>query len=99
MSGHWRRCKAGVVWTFGIVEILMLCGGFAQDPKPTADILGGILMVVSSRLVSLLVAGDVDDRANWGLCPWRFECSRPSMRVNCSSMSLSPASSLMPGSR
>jgi hypothetical protein len=54
----------------GIVEILMLGGGLAQEPSPTAFILPDVdipcILVMGSSLpipVSLLVAGDVDDRA------------------------------------
>jgi hypothetical protein len=60
-----------VVCIFGIVEMLILAGGLTQDPSPTADNLPGTgnppdaLANVSSlpRLVSLLVAGEVEDNA------------------------------------
>jgi hypothetical protein len=53
-----------------MVDILMLGGGLAQEPSPTAAILPDVdiplILVLGSSLpipVSLLVAGDVDDRA------------------------------------
>jgi hypothetical protein len=50
--------------------MLMLGGGLAQDPSPTVVILPDVdtplILVIGSSLpipVSLLVAGDVDDKA------------------------------------
>jgi hypothetical protein len=46
----------------------MFWGGLAQEPSPAAEILLlGILGIIGSslpRFVSLLVAGEVDDKAN-----------------------------------
>ena len=62
-----------MVCIFGIVEMLILAGGLTQEPRPTADNLPGagnpledVLVNGSSlpMLVSLLVAGEVEDRAN-----------------------------------
>lgn len=96
-----------MVCILGIVEMLILAGGFTQDPRPTADSRPwtgkplGVRVNISSlpMLVSLLVAGEVVDKAK-AECGWagRFECSKLSIRVNWSSISLSPASSLIPGS-
>lgn len=78
-----------MVCILGIVEMLMLAGGFTQDPSPTDDSRPwasdalDVLVNMSSlpMLVSLLVAGEVVDKAK---CAWagRFECSKLSIRVN-----------------
>lgn len=87
---------------FGIVEILG--GGCAQDPRPAADIVAltgialGAFMTASSLpgFVSLLVEGEAEDMRFF--CPPKDVCSSPSILLKRSSISLSPASSLIPGS-
>ena len=85
---------------FGMVE--MFEGWFAQVPIP---LIGGtipkwdmvlVLRAKKSSLVVLLAAGDCEESEKPLV---RLVCSMPSMRLRCSRMSLSPASSLMPGSR
>jgi hypothetical protein len=81
-------------------------GGLAQEASPTTDVLPGIMTAVDvltgasspPMLVSLLVAGDVEDNEERAAWPARLDCSSPSMRLSLSMISLSPASSLMPGS-
>jgi len=109
ITGHCRRCSAGVVWLLGIVEM------FADHvPKPfkgSGGALCGPALVVLRRLrppissgpvdAVLLVAGEIGPPS----CPpalvgvVSFDCSSPSIRDSCSKISLSPASSLIPGSR
>src|ERR1700753_2386677 len=107
ITGHCNRCKAGVVWLFGIVDMLadhvpnpFNGNGLALTIFPLVGL--RCLLIPSSGPVDavLLVAGDIGP-ASWtaetGVA--RFDCKRPSIRDSCSRMSLSPASSLIPGSR
>jgi hypothetical protein len=89
-----------VLCVFGIVE--MFEGWFAQVPMP---LIGGtipkwdivpVLRARKSSLVVLLAAGDCDESEKPLVRP---VCNMPSMRLRCSRISLSPASSLIPGSR
>lgn len=55
----------------GMVDMLMLSGGLAHEPSPTAVILpvvgSPLILLIGSSLpmpVSLLVAGDVEDKAS-----------------------------------
>lgn len=72
----------------GIVEMLRLAGKLTQEPSPTADNLpwtgkplGDVFVDGSSppRFVSLLVAGEVANKAKCD--PWfgKFECSKLSI--------------------
>ncbi|RDH35659.1 hypothetical protein BDQ94DRAFT_140022 [Aspergillus welwitschiae] len=75
MRGHCRRCKAGVVCTLGIVE--MLVGGFAHDPRPTAIVLVGMLarLTASSLLIwtRLAAVEEFDDRGDWPMGSANFD--------------------------
>lgn len=97
--GEDRRFRAAVLCVFGIVE--MLEGWLVHVPMPligwTMPRLGiwPLLRPRKSSLVALLVVGECVAKEKVLV---RFVCKRPSMRFRCSKISLSPASSLMPGS-
>ena len=98
--GDDSRFKAAVLCVFGMVE--MLEGWLVHVPIPligwTIPRLGiwPLLRPRKSSLVELLVVGECV--ANEKVLV-RLVCRRPSMRLRCSKISLSPASSLIPGSR
>tara|TARA_R110002060_G_scaffold49646_2_gene60586 strand:- start:141 stop:398 length:258 start_codon:yes stop_codon:yes gene_type:complete len=85
-----------------MVEMLV---GVVHVPSPVAGIMDTKLLVVCIIISSLLMVvaplidGEPVEIAILEVCPTRLLCRRPSMRVRCSRISLSPASSLMPGSR
>jgi hypothetical protein len=98
--GDANRFNAAVLCVLGMVD--MLEGWLVHVPMPLMGCTmpkWGMFPEVRARkssLVVLLVAGECDDNENPLV---RLVCKSPSMRLKCSKMSLSPASSLMPGSR
>jgi len=98
--GEASRFKAAVLCVFGIVE--MFDGWLVHVPMPlmgwTMPKWGIVpeLRARKSSLVVLLAAGECEDRENPLVM---LVCKSPSMRFRCSRINLSPASSLMPGSR
>lgn len=85
----------------------MLVGGFAHEPSPTMQVVlpgtTGCLddfATMSSLLIlmSLLVAGEVEDNGKRAFSAARLVCSSPSILVSLSIINLSPASSFIPGS-
>lgn len=106
--GHCSRCSAGVVCIFGIVEMFVCWLGFIHVPRPAMGMANVLstpslgLAIASSLLipVPLLFVGECGSMDNILAC-WLTNpvCNRPSMRLSLSRMSLSPASSLTPGSR
>lgn len=74
-------------------------------PRPVAGIMETkllVLCIITSSLlmvVAPLIEGEPVESARFEVCPMRFDWRRPSILVKRSRMSLSPASSLIPGSR
>jgi hypothetical protein len=76
MSGHCSKCKAALVWTFGIVEIFV---GVVQVPRPVAGIIETKLLpfcIITSSLLMVvppLTDGDPVERARLDVGPTKFD--------------------------